>query len=332
MIEAEPGMNETEAAERPPREALLISGDEILRAITPQRATECVRDAFVRHHNGEWQMPAKVYLTNEPHGDFRAMPASGDGIAILKWVTSFPDNRTKGLPVVVGVILVSDATTGEWQALVDGTAVTALRTGAAAAVATRALARNDAATVGLIGCGLHGAWAGRCLVAEGYTDGVCADADDEAAKRIADELGWRKGTTSEALNCDVVTLVTPGHDPIVTERHLREGLHVNALGADGPGKAEVEPEAVAACRLFCDEWAQASHGGELTGAVSRGLIGRIDVTDLGAVLTGRAEGRRRPADITLFDSTGLAIQDLALVVELMRLHEAGRLDAGSVEL
>jgi ornithine cyclodeaminase/alanine dehydrogenase-like protein (mu-crystallin family) len=314
------------------RKALVIGGDEIFRAITPQRATQCVRDAFVRHHNGEWQMPAKVYLTNEPHGDFRAMPASGDGIAILKWVTSFPDNRAKGLPVVVGVILVSDATTGEWLALVDGTAVTALRTGAAAAVATRALARDDAATIGLVGCGLHGTWAGRCLVAEGYTDGICADADEDAARKVADELGWRTGTTADALGCDVVTLVTPGHAPIITKRHLREGLHLNALGADGPGKAEVDPDAVAACRLFCDEWAQASHGGELTGAVAQGLIGRDDVTDLGGVLAGEEVGRSGPADITLFDSTGLAIQDLALVVELMRLHEAGHLKAGSVEL
>lgn len=260
------------------------------------------------------------------------MPASGNGIAILKWVTSFPNNRARGLPVVVGVILVSDATTGEWLALVDGTAVTALRTGAAAAVATRALAREDAATVGLVGCGLHGAWAGRCLVADGYTDGVCADADEETARRVADELGWRAGTTAEALGCDVVTLVTPGHDPVVATRHLRPGLHLNALGADGPGKAEMDPEAVAACRLFCDEWAQASHGGELTGAVERGLIGRNVVTDLGSVLSGQAEGRRDATDITLFDSTGLAIQDLALVVELMRLHETGHLSTGSVKL
>lgn len=316
----------------PSRDALVIGHDEVLRAIPPERATECVRDAFVRHHNGEWQMPAKVYLTNPPHGDFRAMPASGDGIAILKWVTSFPPNRAKGLPVVVGMILVSDAMTGEWLALVDGTAVTALRTGAAAAVATRTLAREDASTIGLVGCGLHGAWAGRCLIAAGYRDGICADADAEAAAALADELGWRTGTTAEAMECDVVTLVTPGHDPVVMERNLRGGLHINALGADGPGKAEMEPAAVAACKLFCDEWTQASHGGELTGAVEQGLVTRADVTDLGAVLTGGSPGRADPVDTTLFDSTGLAIQDLALVVELMHLHEAGSLNADKVSL
>ena len=314
------------------RQALLIAGDEILRAITPERATECVRDAFVRHHNGEWQMPAKVYLTNEPHGDFRAMPASGDGIAILKWVTSFPPNRAKGLPVVVGVILVSDATTGEWLALVDGTAVTALRTGAAAAVATRALARDDAATVGLIGCGLHGAWAGRCLVAAGYEEGVCFDVDGSAAAAAADQLGWRVGSQEEALACDIVTLVTPGHAPVITREDLRPGMHINALGADGPGKAEMQPAAVAACQVFCDEWAQASHGGELTGAVEQGLITRSGVTGLGSVLNGDEPGRSGADATTLFDSTGLAIQDLALVVELMRAHGAGELKADSLSL
>ena len=314
------------------RTALVIGYDDIIQAVSPARATECVRDAFVRHHAGVWQMPPKVYLTNEPHGDFRAMPAAGDGIAILKWVTSFPPNRAKGLPVVVGVILVSDATTGEWRALIDGTAVTALRTGAAAAVATQALARDHAASVGLVGCGLHGLWAGRCLVAAGYATGVCADVDQTIAERAADELGWRTGTVAEALECDVVTLVTPGHDAVVTTRHLRAGMHVNALGADGPGKAEMDPEAVARCKLFCDEWAQASHGGELTGAVTQGLVSRNDVTDLGAVLSGDAPGRTSNEEMTLFDSTGLAIQDLALVLEMMQLHDAGELDADRISL
>ena len=314
------------------RTGLVIGHEEVLRAIPPSRAIETVRDAFVRHHKGEWVMPPKVYLDVPPHGDFRAMPASGNGIAILKWVTSFPSNRAKGLPVVVGLILVSDATTGEWLGMVDGTAVTALRTGAAAAVATQTLAGSDAATVGMIGCGLHGTWAARCLVAAGYTEGVCADVDQSSAERLADELGWKTGTAADALECDVVTLVTPGHEPVVTTRHLRSGVHFNALGADGPGKAEMDPDAVAACKVFCDEWAQASHGGELTGAVETGLLGRSDVTDLGAVLVGESPGRSGPEDTTLFDSTGLAIQDLALVVELMRLHEDGALDGGTLTL
>jgi ornithine cyclodeaminase/alanine dehydrogenase-like protein (mu-crystallin family) len=277
-------------------------------------------------------MPSKVYLQSPPHGDFRAMPASGDGLALLKWVTSFPDNRAKGLPVVTGTILVSDAVTGEWRALIDGTAVTALRTGAAAAIATQALAASGARTAGIVGCGLHGRWAALCLVAAGYTDGVCADVDDEAAKTLAEELGWSAGTTADALGCDVATLVTPGHDPVVSARNLRPGLHINALGADGSGKAEMTTDAVAACHVFCDEWAQASHGGELTGAVEEGLITRADVTEIGAVLTGRGEGRREDAETTLFDSTGLAIQDLAIVRAVLSAHEQGRIEARTVEL
>jgi alanine dehydrogenase len=93
---------------------------------------------------------------------------------------------------------------------------------------------------------------------------------------------------------------------------LRPGQHVSLMGADGPGKAEVALEELARARLYCDDWEQASHGGELTGAVEAGLVRREDVTELGAVLTGDAPGRQHPDDVTLFDSTGLAIQDLAI--------------------
>ena len=310
----------------------MIDGERVLAAVSPERATQAVREAFVRHARGEWTMPSKVYLSNPPHGDFRAMPAQGDGLAILKWVTSFPGNREKGLPVVVGTVLVSDATDGRWLALIDGTAITALRTGASAAVASRALARPSAESVGIVGCGLHGAWAARCLAAAGFDRGVCADRDERAANGLAEELGWRPGSTEEALGCDVVVTVTPGHEPVVTTADLRPGAHINALGADGPGKAEMEVAAVARCRVFCDEWTQASHGGELTGAVEAGAITRQDVTELGAVLLGEAEGRRDDGETTLFDSTGLAIQDLAIAALVMEDLKAGRLDAPEVTL
>src|SRR3954464_1365630 len=143
--------------------------DAVLRAVSPAEAIERVRDAFVRHHDGEWVMPSKVYLdAPDGPGDFRAMPARGGGIAILKWVTSFPGNPERGLPVVLGVICVSSAESGELAALVDVRSVTALRTGAVAAVAAQELAREDATTVGIVGCGLHGSWAARCLAAAEY--------------------------------------------------------------------------------------------------------------------------------------------------------------------
>lgn len=306
--------------------------DSVLAAIEPLEAIDRVRQGFVEYAAGEWQMPSKVYLPAEPYGDFRAMPARGSGLAILKWVTSFPGNPAAGLPVVMGVICVSSAQTGEPLALIDVRSVTALRTGAVAAVAAQELAREDASSAGIVGCGLHGTWAARCLAAAEYGPGVCFDPDPEAAGSLAGELGWEAGSLDDALACDVVTCVTPGAEPVVTVDALRAGVHLNMLGADGPGKAEAEVAAVTRCELFCDEWDQASHGGELTGAVAAGLVGRDEVTELGAVLTGSASGRSSPGATTLFDSTGLAIQDLALCHAVLESHRAGTLNGRTVTL
>jgi alanine dehydrogenase len=306
--------------------------DVVLRSISPWEAIERVREGFVEYAGGEWQMPPKVYLHSYPHGDFRAMPAKGAGLAILKWVTSFPRNPEAGLPVVMGVICVSSAIDGEPLALVDVRSVTALRTGAVAAVAAQELAREDAETAGILGCGLHGTWAARCLAAAEYGPGVCYDPDPEAAGRLAGELGWEAGSREDALACDVVTCVTPGSEAVVFERDLRPGLHLNMLGADGPGKAEAEVDAVVQTEIFCDDWEQASHGGELSGAVAAGLVWRDEVRELGDVLTGTVPGRTNAESTTLFDSTGLAIQDLAVCLALLGAHKAGRVSAETVKL
>jgi alanine dehydrogenase len=312
----------------------VLDHDAVLAAVSPAEAIERTRDAFVRHHRGEWVMPAKVYLDSPPFGDFRAMPARGGGLAMLKWISSFPGNPRRGLPTVMGVVCLSDAQTSEPLALIDARSVTALRTGAGAAVATAALARGDARTVGVIGCGLHGAWAARCLAAAGFGAGVCADPRADAAGRLAAELGsgWTASPRAEALAADVVCCVTPGAEPVVDVADLRPGLHLNMLGADGPGKAEATIDAVARCTLFCDEWMQASHGGELTGAVEAGRVRREQVRDLGAVLAGEAPGRSSAEEVTLFDSTGLAIQDLAVAAAALDALRAGRIQAATVAL
>jgi ornithine cyclodeaminase/alanine dehydrogenase-like protein (mu-crystallin family) len=253
-------------------------------------------------------------------------------LAILKWITSFPGNGAKGLPVVMGLVCVSDASDGRPLALMDARAVTMLRTGAVAAVAAQELAREDAVSVGLVGCGVYGAWAARCLAAAEYGPGVCYDLDPDAAGALAGELGWEAGAVDDALACDIVTCVTPGHEPVVTEGELRPGLHLNMLGADGPGKSEASPQAVAKCRLFCDEWNQASHGGELTAAVEVGLVTRDRVTELGAVMTGDAPGRNSEDEVTLFDSTGLAIQDLAIAHAVLEAQRAGVVKPPTVRL
>src|SRR4051812_22602959 len=213
----------------------VLSREAILAAVGIDEAISSVRDAFVRHRRGEWVMPAKVYLDSPPHGDFRAMPARGGELAMLKWISSFPSNRDRALPTVIGVLVISDATTSEPLAILDAGAVTALRTGAVAAVAAEALAGGRGAAV--IGCGVNGVYAARSLAAAGFGPGVCHDADEARAAQLAAELGWRVGTRGDALATDVVTCVTPGHEIVIEAGDLRPGMHLNMLGADGPGKA-----------------------------------------------------------------------------------------------
>jgi alanine dehydrogenase len=308
----------------------VISGEAVFAAIDPKAAIECTREAFEHYGRGEWAMPAKVYLDSPPYGDFRAMPALGDGLALLKWVTSFPGNSAKGLPVVRGEVLLSDAETGAELAVIECSSVTSLRTGAASAVSAQALAQADAKSVGIIGSGVNGAWSARCLAAAGYGPGVCADVRAEAAEALAEELGWSVGDRAEAAAQDIVVTVTPGDEPVILASDLRPGQHIAVLGADAHGKQEVELEAIGRCRLFCDEWEQASAGGELANAVDAGLVTRDDVTQLGDVVDD--DVARGEDEITLFDSTGLAIQDLAICRAVYDSWKRGEIEAPVVQL
>jgi alanine dehydrogenase len=310
----------------------VISGEAVFEAVDAATAVERTRLAFERHARGDWVMPAKVYLDSPPGGDFRAMPARGDGLALLKWVTSFPGNSERGLPVVRGVVMLSDAGTGEELAVIECASVTSLRTGAAAAVSAQVLAREGASSVGIIGCGVNGGWAARCLAAVGYGPGVCADVRPEAAHVLASELSWTAGDRAEAASQDVVVTVTPGADPVIESGDLRPGQHIAVLGADAHGKAEVSLEALERCRLFCDEWEQASAGGELAHGVDAGIVTRERVTQIGEVITGDADGRRSAEETTLFDSTGLAIQDLGICAAVLEAWREGRIEAPAVSL
>jgi ornithine cyclodeaminase/alanine dehydrogenase-like protein (mu-crystallin family) len=297
----------------------VFTGRHVEQAVSPDRALEAVRNAFVAHARGEWTMPPKVYVTNYPAGDFRAMPALGAGHALLKWVTSFPGNPLQGLPTVSGVVLVSDAENGQLRAVLDAASVTALRTGAAAVLAAETLGRSDAATASVIGTGVNGKAAARTFLARGRPVLVW-DVNEARARQVATELGADVAPSLEAaLAADLVVTVTPGHDVVVTK--LSDGQHVSLMGADGPGKAEADGGVLVRARLFADDWEQASHGGELAHVVEDGRVTHDDVTALGDVLTGTAAGRRDDSEITAFDSTGLAIQDLAIA--LVAIENAG---------
>jgi ornithine cyclodeaminase/alanine dehydrogenase-like protein (mu-crystallin family) len=289
-----------------------------------------VREAFVAYARGEWTMPPKVYVPAYPAGDFRAMPVLGGGYAALKWVTSFPGNPAKGLPTVTGLVLLSSAEDGRLVACFDAAAVTALRTGAAAVLAAEALGRHGAVNAAVIGAGVNGMAAARTFLARGRTVAVF-DVDAQRAERAAADLGADVARSlEEALAADLVVTMTPGHEPVIVEGTLRPGQHVSLMGADGPGKAEIAVAELARTHVFCDDWDQASHNGELAHSVEAGTLGRQDVTDLGAVLAGLSDGRRSAEEITAFDSTGLAIQDLAIA--LAALEWASELDLPSLEL
>jgi alanine dehydrogenase len=298
-------------------------------AVPPARALEAAREAFVAYARGEWSMPPKVYVPAYPAGDFRAMPALGAGHAALKWVTSFPGNPERGLPTVTGLVLLSDASDGRLVAVFDAATVTALRTGAAAVLAAETLGAGSGPAA-VVGAGVNGRAAARTFVARGR-EVLLWDVDETRARAAADELGAGVGGSREdALGADVVVTVTPGHEVLFGPGSLRPGQHVSLMGADGPGKAEIAVEELTRTHVFCDDWEQASHNGELAHAVEVGRLGRDGVTELGAVLSGDAEGRRSGEEITTFDSTGLAIQDLAIA--LAALERADELGLPSLEL
>jgi len=290
----------------------VFTARDVETAVSPHEAYDAVRNAFVAYTRGEWSMPPKVYVTNYPAGDFRAMPAIGGGHALLKWVTSFPGNPARGLPTVTGLVVLSDSEDGRLLALLDAAAVTALRTAAAGVLAADTLCRPEASSYAVVGCGVNGAETVRMLVAHGAKP-IVWDVDENRRRFVADRLGARVASNAaEALACEVVLTVTPGSQVLYPEGSLEPGQHVSLMGADGPGKAEVALGELGRAHLFCDDWEQASHGGELAAGVDSGVVRREDVTELGAVLIGAADGRRSAGDITLFDSTGLAIQDLAI--------------------
>jgi ornithine cyclodeaminase/alanine dehydrogenase-like protein (mu-crystallin family) len=315
----------------------VFAARDIYAALDPSDAVEAIREAFVEHARGAWTMPSKVYLEAPPDGDFRAMPAAGGGWAVLKWVNSFPGNPDRALPTVSGVVILSEAETGQLRAILDAGAVTALRTGAAAVLAAETLARPTVAPAAVVGIGVNGRAVAQTFLAR-EREVQLWDARPAQARSVADELG--EGATvaadlADALAADVVVTVTPGREVLFHDGSLHAGQHVSLMGADGPGKSEIAVEELLRARVVCDEWEQASHNGEIAHAIAARRLRRDQVAELGLVLLGEQMGRRDEHEITVFDSTGLAVQALAVAVAVYERYrgEPGSFpDVAGVEL
>lgn len=280
--------------------------------------------AFQLYGQNLIQMPAKIYLhLDQFAGDFRAMPAylaKMDACGI-KWVSVYPGNKEVGLPAVMALIILSDVRTGYPLSIMDGTQITNMRTGAAGGIAAKYLARKDAAIVGMVGCGAQARTQVLALnelfrIKQVF---VWGKRREEAEKFLRDlrPLGLNMRIVKDIPDCtrpaDIVVTTTPTRQPLVKSAWIKEGTHINAIGADAPGKEELEPTLLKRAKIIVDDWGQARHSGEINVALAKGLISKKDIySALGEVVCGRKPGRANPKEITIFDSTGLAIQDVAM--------------------
>jgi len=312
-------------------DTLLLTQSDVRSLVTMEEAVAAVEAAFASHGRGETLMPSKVYIDLAKYdGDFRAMPAYFAGAAGLKWVNAHPENPDRhGLPTVRGMYILSDPATADPLAVMDATWLTAARTGASAAVATRYLARPGARTVGFVGSGAQArTLLGALRVVLEELEIVAADRSTEAARTFADEAGGRVGTIEEAAGCDIVCTATPSTTPVVERAWIRPGAHINAMGADGHGKQELDPQILLDGLVVVDDIAQAQGSGEVNVPLRDGLLRLEDLdSNLGQIVAGLKAGRSDDSQITLFDSTGLAIQDVALarvVYDAARAQGVGR--------
>ncbi len=320
--------------------ALLLSDREVRSLLSMQDAIAAVEDAFRARGMGKTQMPSKQYLFFERHeGDLRVMPGyiQTTEAAGVKIVNSHPRNPSEhGLPSVLATVIIVDPATGKPTALMGANSLTAIRTGAAGGVAASYMARSESSVVGLIGAGVQARSQLAALgeVLQNISVVKVYDRDRARAESFCKDPwppAWSvsvASTPAEAVtSTDMVVTTTPSRSPIVRRSWVSPGTHINAIGADAPGKQEMDAEILANCRLVVDDWDQASHGGEINVPLKRGQISRDDIAaELSDVICGRTPGRTSGDEITLFDSTGLAIQDVAvaaLVYERAKSKGAG---------
>jgi len=299
---------------------------------------DAVEAAFGAYERGDAIMPAKSYIDlPQYNGDFRSMPAyldTGDWDAAgVKWVNVHPNNPgTHDLPTVMGTMIYTDPATAVPLAVLDGTAITRLRTGAAAAVATKHLATEDARSLGLVGAGGQSYTQLEAIATVRDIERVViADRNPERQEAFIaafdDRFEVVADSIERAAGCDILSTITPVRDPIVPRAALGELTHVNAIGADAEGKQEHDVQTLLDARLIIDDYEQCIHSGEINVPYAAGDLNDDDIDgELGEVIVGDAPGREPEDELTVFDSTGLAIQDVAAAHTVY--EHAGSSDTG----
>ncbi|ELY35749.1 ornithine cyclodeaminase family protein [Natronorubrum tibetense] len=302
---------------------LLLDSDDVDDYARLDGVIDAVEQAFAAFERGDTQMPAKSYIDlPQYNGDFRSMPAylSTDewDAAGLKWVNVHPDNpEDHDLPTVLGTMIYSDPETAFPKAIMDGTTLTMKRTGAAAAVATDYLAVDDASSLGIVGAGVQ-SYTQLDAISEirSIEEVVVSDPDDARVDAFVDayddRFDVRSGSISEAGHCDILSTVTPVEDPIVGPDDVGDHTHINAIGADAEGKHELADDLLQAATIVIDDHEQCTHSGEINVPYHEGVLTDDDIhAEIGEVVVGSKPGRTDETGVTVFDSTGLAIQDVA---------------------
>jgi alanine dehydrogenase len=243
------------------------------------------------------------------------------GLCGLKWVNVHPDNRKYGLATVMAIIILSDPRNGFPLCIMDATLITNVRTGAAGAVAAKYLARKDSKVIGLVGCGAQAKQQFEGLrrffnfidVRLWSKDKACSN-NFLYQNRYGKERIVVAGTIEECVRgSDIVVTTTPSRQPLVKYAWLKKGSHINAIGADAKGKEELEPLILKKAKVVVDDFIQAAHSGEINVPMVKGIINKKNIyAELGEIVCAQTRGRTNKDEITVFDSTGLAIQDLAL--------------------
>ena len=282
-----------------------------------REVNRAIEEAFAEHGRGNVQMPPKVYITFE-HGDFRTMPGYIPSLntAGVKVVNVHPENPKTGLPTVMALTVLLSVQSGIPEAILNATRLTDMRTGAAGAVAAKYLSPSEEITLGVVGSGRQAGAQVEATAQELKIRKILVWSRKEQKARAFCEkysqFNCEQVSLERICDAEVIVTTTPSRKPLIRDEWIHEGTHINAIGADAPGKEELDPTILSRAAVFVDDPAQAVHSGEINVPIREGLFSgeRIRGT-LGEVILGKT-GRKEKKEITIFDSTGLAIQDLAI--------------------